>query len=901
MAKIELLLKDEKILTKSELSSYKKDKFYELDKYIKHLSKTDNDNLLSVKEICDQRLTQNSESIIALYISGSIGMIRRPYDENINMINLIITFYDVHNWECVEFLSEKVLALNENRRVLRMLADCYEETGRTDMKWAIYERLVKVDIDEKKIIKQLAAHFQSLGNNEKAIFYYKRSLLRFLNISDGENSYSCYKELLKLTPDDFGYFLGMADKAYSVMGKEIANLFLQDLLSLNTEEIDNTILVLKKQLEFDPTLTEAKVQLITAYKTKYGKSKRFNYCMKQSGLDGNKVDVNKAIVNFETDIAFDIDSFVYQRSTDRVGKIVAINEKEVTTLFDQVGKKTMSFNMARRALEPIPKTNIKVLKLAPLDKLKTKFTSDINWALKTLINSHNNKCSIKDMKADLCPSILDAKEWQSFLRDAKTELMENPYFSNIPGETDTYMLRTTPITTEEKLLIRFKMETDFYKKIQIVRDFIKAEGDIESESFMEMIKFFNDELRKINREKVLDTVLSAYLLLDYLISHEKIATVHLDCNYTFLDLYKKLGGIEEKVNLFKNITIPELKKSFIDEIIENDKAWPQILKLLFPYYTYAYIPESLKSNGQYKVFIEIIKESVENYKDNADVFLWLVNNAEKDDLQKAGIDDERLIITQLLLLDFTAQCIENKSNVTENKKRNLQLLQSLFTEKSIFDALEKGSLETAQNFYSLIANNRALDPGKVIEIKHMISERFPDFKFFDKTSSPDVSAFIPTGFLCTKAAFDKKKAELEHIQHVELPLVAEEIADARALGDLRENSEYQYGKEKQKNLNAMLKTLSDEIEKAQIISSSTVNTSKVSFGTEVTLLNKLTGHNISYKILGQWESNPDENIINFKTPLGTNLLNKVIDEEFDFTINGQKHSYKVLGIKALKF
>lgn len=125
MAKIETMLKDEKILTKVELSSYKSENFIDFDKFI---TKIDPENLLSVKEACDQKLLENSESIVGRYISGSIGMIRRPYDENINMTNLLITFYDVHNWECVEFLCAKILKLNENKRALRMLADCLEET-----------------------------------------------------------------------------------------------------------------------------------------------------------------------------------------------------------------------------------------------------------------------------------------------------------------------------------------------------------------------------------------------------------------------------------------------------------------------------------------------------------------------------------------------------------------------------------------------------------------------------------------------------------------------------------------------------------------------------------------------------------------------------------------------------
>ena len=148
---------------------------------------------------------------------------------------------------------------------------------------------------------------------------------------------------------------------------------------------------------------------------------------------------------------------------------------------------------------------------------------------------------------------------------------------------------------------------------------------------------------------------------------------------------------------------------------------------------------------------------------------------------------------------------------------------------------------------------------------------------------------------------DEKIKEKEHIEHVELQEVTNEIADARALGDLRENAEYQYGKDKQKNLNARLRTLTDEIEKAQVITPDSVSDSKVSFGTTVVLHDRLQNKDVSYTILGQWESDPDNGILNFKTPLGMKLLNRTVGDELDFSINGNPYSYKVVSISVADF
>ena len=56
-----------------------------------------------------------------------------------------------------------------------------------------------------------------------------------------------------------------------------------------------------------------------------------------------------------------------------------------------------------------------------------------------------------------------------------------------------------------------------------------------------------------------------------------------------------------------------------------------------------------------------------------------------------------------------------------------------------------------------------------------------------------------------------------------------------------------------------------------------------------------------YTILGQWESDPDHGILNFKTPLGMKLLNRSVGDELDFEINGTPYSYTVKDIKVADF
>ncbi|MBL8827067.1 MAG: transcription elongation factor GreA, partial [Planctomycetaceae bacterium] len=61
----------------------------------------------------------------------------------------------------------------------------------------------------------------------------------------------------------------------------------------------------------------------------------------------------------------------------------------------------------------------------------------------------------------------------------------------------------------------------------------------------------------------------------------------------------------------------------------------------------------------------------------------------------------------------------------------------------------------------------------------------------------------------SRTGFDKLKAELKHMEDVEMPALAKRIAEARAEGDLRENAEYHGARESQGMLQAKINLLRD--------------------------------------------------------------------------------------------
>ena len=180
-------------------------------------------------------------------------------------------------------------------------------------------------------------------------------------------------------------------------------------------------------------------------------------------------------------------------------------------------------------------------------------------------------------------------------------------------------------------------------------------------------------------------------------------------------------------------------------------------------------------------------------------------------------------------------------------------------------------------------------------IKDQLKDKYPDLVM--ETEQP-VEIVYSSGIIVTQAGLNRKQDELKYIREVEIPKNSKEIGEAIALGDLSENAEYKYGKEKQEQLNLAVDRLTKEINDAQVFDKANLNLDKVSFGTKVTLLNLDTNQNVVYTILGPWESDSEKNIISYQAPLADELLGAEKDEELHFEINGTKHNIKVLSIEA---
>ena len=132
-------------------------------------------------------------------------------------------------------------------------------------------------------------------------------------------------------------------------------------------------------------------------------------------------------------------------------------------------------------------------------------------------------------------------------------------------------------------------------------------------------------------------------------------------------------------------------------------------------------------------------------------------------------------------------------------------------------------------------------------------------------------------FQLTKEGVSKLEAEYRHLLDVERPNVTKELVEARALGDLSENADYDAAREAQARIEARIQEIEVILNNYELIKEKG-STKTVQVGVSVTLKMLDFDETDTYEIVGQIEANPIENKISNESPLAKAVLGHKVGE-----------------------
>ncbi len=149
----------------------------------------------------------------------------------------------------------------------------------------------------------------------------------------------------------------------------------------------------------------------------------------------------------------------------------------------------------------------------------------------------------------------------------------------------------------------------------------------------------------------------------------------------------------------------------------------------------------------------------------------------------------------------------------------------------------------------------------------------------------------------TREGRQKFEEELKSLEEFERPRVAERIKQAKDLGDLSENAEYEAAKQEQGFIEGRIRDLRYILANAQLIDESSNGSKEVRIGSTVTVCEE-DGEELTYTIVGTSEASPRQGKISNESPVGRALLGKHERQTVVVpTPDGSSYKLKIVKIK----
>jgi transcription elongation factor GreA-like protein/transcription elongation GreA/GreB family factor len=641
----------------------------------------------------------------------------------------------------------------------------------------------------------------------------------------------------------------------------------------NISEEKSRYQVLKLLIDIQTTNSPLLADLSLSYlKNNFGEGTAFNERIRLTGLREKK-SFQGAITNHELLAHMEPGKFVYHVGGWGTGEIMEVSpllEQAIIEFENVSGRKSINFINAFKTLTPLQNDNFLVRRFADADELEKEAKENPLEVIKLMLRDLGPK-NASEIKDELCELVIPDSDWTKWWQAARSKLKKDPLIETPQALKDAFRLRKVEISQEERLEKAMFNKKDPEEFILTTYNFMR---DLPSaKKALNITKTLQDKLLELLNHSGLrkSQELQIVILLETMFNHK------IDG--------KSSGGIIKDVNsvdeLINAINILALKKRSLILVRETRNDWAEIfLSMLFSVSQSAlrdFILEEL-TKGETKE--RVLKELTKLKNDPArhpEFFVWFFQKILSKDpsipfSDKAGQCD---YFEALLIL---LSNIENKPEYRELTKKIYGILSNKRYE-NVRNIIEGTDLAFIKEFLLLVSKCQSLTDHDLKILKSLAEVVHPSLS--QRSHLKALKHVDGHTIWTTEEGYFKTQERLKQIATKDMIENAREVEAARALGDLRENSEYKFACEKRARLQGEMKSLSELLNRARVITTEDIYPDEVGIGSVLTLKDP-NGEVTTYTILGPWDVDLDNHVLSFQSKFAQAMIGCKVRESFQF-------------------
>ena len=642
-------------------------------------------------------------------------------------------------------------------------------------------------------------------------------------------------------------------------------------------------LLVDLQTNNSPKLAEI---ALDAVKKRYGDTPNYNERLRMVGLR-SKENFQGALANFDLLTHMQKDKFVFHTGGWGAGQIIDLStvREQVGVEFEHIsGRKYFTFANAFKTLVPLADDSFLARRFASADALEKQARENPLEIIKLLLKDLGPK-SASEIKDEMCELVIPEEDWTKWWQGARAKIKKDTHIDTPESLKEPFRLHKTEVTHEMRLHKAMGGNKGIDDLIQTSYSFVRdnpallKKADVKDSIKEKLLAALQEKDLSKAQEVQLHIFLESHF--DHQIEGKAVNSLVLEMK----DVEKVIEGID----------VIAFKKRLLSLVREHRDDWSKIfIDLLFtPQQSNLrdFILKELSGQKETRKLLETkIKELVDNPLLSPEFFVWYfqkVINKESDDLPYNSKEGQGQLFESFLIL-FGA--IDSRSDMRDLSKKMYNLLSG--KRYALVRSLIEGKpIEYINEFLLLVAKCQVLTDHDLKILRSLAEVVHPSLNP-NKQKKEQALLDIHT-IWTTQEGYQRIKDRMQAISTVETVENAREVEAARALGDLRENSEYKFALEKRSRLQGELKHLSDEIRRARVITAEDISRDEVGVGHRVEVLDPHKKH-VFYTLLGPWDADADKGILSLQSKLAQAMLGKKKGEEFNF----RDEDYKVIDFKS---
>lgn len=542
-----------------------------------------------------------------------------------------------------------------------------------------------------------------------------------------------------------------------------------------------------------------------------------------------------------------------------------------------------------------------------VDKLDILMPEDILVRSRTepdLINE-----MIKKQPADLICEIIDATEskamatselerslarvigpvkYKKWWTATKKILAKDPRIGVPLKKTDPYIYRDEPVKPEDEILEQFHATKNPKQKIELGEKLYALSENISviREELPEILAELTDAIANAKSLSQADRLHGVWVRNNLARDlHEDVEALEpssasiLDSTSDYSQLAEDLPAQYYKRYLdLISRTYPDKWKQMIEDLLRNSsgKFTSECINFM--------LENDMEDRISYCLDRWLKEQTIKG-----PLLFWVVKNRAS---KKYSSIINPLVTPRLLAAMFYAIDYEALQNAST---RRIPLADLLSDDTELIpDLLADANVETARDLAQTLLLNQGFEDLTKKSLLARFIKQFPTVQSLLEGES--AAAAEEEALIVSQESFNAAKEEYEGLIHEKIPENKEAIAIAREHGDLKENSEYKMARQDQDILLSRKNELEVDLSRARVTDFTDAPNDMVGIGSVVELKEGSTGKIHRYSILGAWDSDPDNKVLSYKTPLAQALLGKEEGATVTTNIGGNQEEWTVLNL-----